>query len=262
MVEASGVICIAVYRPSWDLLVEQLRSIQRQTVNNWLAIIGIDGLDEDLRSRLQDFIGEDVRFTVRQYQERVGHYRNFERLLAEVGSEYQWIALADQDDHWYPEKLERMVPGLRDYDLVCSQARVVSIDGASRAALGTTSRSNASLAAMFINNRVTGSFSLLSPRLVRAALPFPAPTDQAFHDHWLGVCARSADRLTFIDDVLQDYHQHGSNVIGEEGKDSLIKRFSRLRSKAGASNTGGGARLPLTASMGLESEYGPVPCAE
>jgi hypothetical protein len=39
--------------------------------------------------------------------------------------------------------------------------------------------------------------------------------------------------------VLQDYHQHGSNVIGEEGKDSLIKRLARLRKKAGASNTGG-----------------------
>ena len=35
------------------------------------------------------------------------------------------MALADQDDRWYPEKLEALIGGLGDRDLVYGDMRVV-----------------------------------------------------------------------------------------------------------------------------------------
>lgn len=232
MTQNHGMICIAAFKPTWDLFEIQLRSIQNQTADFWSATIGIDGRDEELDIRLKEFLRGDERFIVKHYKDRVGHYRNFERLLAEVDRSRPWVALCDQDDRWYPHKLDRLIPWLDEYDLVCGQASVVNLAVADRKPSEVTSRSDASLAAMLIDNRVTGAFSLLSTRMLEVALPFPDGTDVAFHDHWLAVCAKTGGGIKFVDEVLQDYHQHGGNVIGEEKAETIRYKLARLRTKA------------------------------
>jgi hypothetical protein len=63
---------------------------------------------------------------VHEFPERLGFYRNFERILAAVDPSADWIALADQDDHWYPGKLETMAPALESHALVAGQARLLT----------------------------------------------------------------------------------------------------------------------------------------
>jgi hypothetical protein len=48
------------------------------------------------------------------------------------------------------------------------------------------------------------------------ALPFPRfDSPSEVHDHWIAVCASAKGQCLVVDDVLQDYVQHGENVLGE-----------------------------------------------
>lgn len=91
---------------------------------------------------------------------------------------------------------------------------------------------------MLIDNQVTGSLALFRGALLRRALPFPPPTDLAFHDHWLAVCATLEEGVRVLPDVVQDYVQHDGNVIGEMTNNRLSGRFRHLRSVSNGSVSG------------------------
>lgn len=223
-------ICLAVYRPDPDRLRAQIESIRAQTLVSWTCIVGIDGSDPVAESAVSEIVGDDSRFVVRAFADNVGFYRNFERLLAEVPTATGWIALSDQDDIWYPHKLETLVPQLGSAVLVSGSARLVDARGAE---VGITRRRFDGLGALLIDNQVTGSMVVLRSELLGAALPFPTPTDVSYHDHWLGVVAGAAGGIRIVEDLLQDYVQHGDNVIGEEVGGRLRRRMARLRELGG-----------------------------
>ncbi|WP_193598126.1 glycosyltransferase [Microbacterium sp. YJN-G] len=232
----TGFIGLAVYRPSYELLARQIASIQKQTVCSWTCLIGIDGADMETRGIVDDLVGGDARFFVREYETNVGFYRNFERLLEGAPEGVSWVALSDQDDEWDPEKLERLLPGLAHADLVLGQVRVV--DESRQDVGGVSARRSVSLASEFFDNQVTGSACAFRAQLLRIALPFPEATDLAFHDHWLGVCAASGAGFAVVDLPLQMYVQHQHNVIGEERRAGLMDRVARTRGRGRATSTG------------------------
>ncbi|MFI5429458.1 glycosyltransferase [Aeromicrobium sp. UC242_57] len=98
----SGAICLAIYQPDRDLLRAQIESLAMQTETDWDCHIGIDGRDDSVADYLAGLVGTDARFSITMYETNVGFYRNFERLVEEVSPTAEWVALADQDDWWFP----------------------------------------------------------------------------------------------------------------------------------------------------------------
>ena len=229
-----GAICMAVYRPDPGLLRVQLESIAAQTLAGWTCLVGIDGPDPDAARQITDIVGDDPRFVIHEFTERLGFYRNFERVLAAVDARAEWIALADQDDRWYPNKLKTMVPALESHALVAGQARVVDLRSGGSEPEVFTDRAMHGFGPLIIDNCVTGSLSVMRASLLRLALPFPEPTDAAYHDHWLALCADVDGGIQILPDVVQDYQQHSANVIGEELGRSVASRFAKLQGASGA----------------------------
>lgn len=228
----SGTVCLAVYRPQEDLLRAQIESISAQTLQDWDCIVGIDGTDPEARAAVERIVAGDRRFRVVEYEDNVGFYRNFERLLGEVPAASEWVALADQDDVWFPEKLASLVPLLDGADLAFGQAVIVSV-GDEDASRTVTDRRSTTLAAALIDNQVTGSISVFRRSLLDTALPMPDATDSAFHDHWLGVCALAGEGIAVRPEPVQDYIQHGGNVIGEERHRTIADRVRTLAGRSG-----------------------------
>ena len=226
----AGTVCVAVHSPRADLLERQIRSIAAQSLTDWECLVGIDGYNPQTLRLLQVMVAGDSRFRLLEFSSNVGFYRNFERILREVDPKSAWVALADQDDEWYPHKLELLVSSLeRDQSLaVAGQARVVSAEGGLRA---VTRRRESCLLSLIYDNQVTGSFAVFARGVIELALPFPEPTDSSYHDHWLGVCAKAAGGVRILPDIVQDYVQHGGNALGEDTGINWRTRLDRLRSK-------------------------------
>src|SRR6185312_13059113 len=124
---------------------------------------------------LESAVSGDRRFVVSRSPRRLGFYRNFERALAlaPLGAEY--VALADQDDRWHPDKLGRLIAELGPARLVYSDARIVDRDGTVLADTYWASRTNnhTDLLSLLVANAVTGAASLFRRELLDYALPFP-----------------------------------------------------------------------------------------
>ncbi|KQZ90648.1 hypothetical protein ASD62_16495 [Phycicoccus sp. Root563] len=208
-------IVLAAYRPDPELFRLQLSSIRDQTRTDFRCLIGADGGADDIRRLVLEIVGDDPRFEVLGWDDNRGFYLNFERLLEAVPPEVTWVALSDQDDRWYPTKLETLVPHLDTHDLVTAQARVVAWPS-DRVLRATTGRRVVPTRDLLFENQVTGSLSVIRTSLLTAALPFPRlNTVTQLHDHWLAMCAATHGGWTVVDLVVQDYVQHGKNLVGE-----------------------------------------------
>lgn len=266
-----GIVALAAYRPPEQLFARQLLSIQAQTHADFRCLISVDGDYHRVAAAVQHICGDDDRFEVIGFDDRLGFYGNFERVLTAVPARAQWIALSDQDDYWYPEKLATLIPHLAQYSLVSGQARVMDASG--QVLVARTRRRQAELVDLFSENQVTGSLSVVRADLLPLALPFPRlHTPAQYHDHWLGVCAGAAMGFTVVDEVVQDYIQHGNNVVGENrtGMRHLISRVKLLgRTYEGSASPAALVRFLSTAGIGWRSlmadtvaARGPAPSPE
>lgn len=222
---------MAVFRPDESLLHRQITSIKAQTQKRWFCIIGIDGDDQNTYDLLKRLIANDDRFRVIHFPDNVGFYKNFERLIEAVPSDVDWVALSDQDDDWFPTKLEMLLPILSRNSLALGE--VLTLDILNNDQVSTSSRRKPNLIGNLLDNQITGSACIFRRDLISTLLPFPEPTAYAYHDHWIGVCALTSKGIGWIDHPTQFYIQHSKNVIGEATHNSIFKRAQRLSARSG-----------------------------
>jgi glycosyltransferase involved in cell wall biosynthesis len=226
-------ICMATYEPPLALFRAQIESIRAQTHRDWLCVISDDGSSPAGRATIRDVVGEDPRFVVTRAPRRLGFYRNFERALALAPEGARYVALADQDDRWHPDKLATLVAEIGDARLAYSDARVIRPGGELVAETYWTQRTHNhdDMDALLITNSVTGAASLFPRALLDDALPFPADQFEHFHDHWLAVCALATGRIHYVARPLYDYVQHGEAFVGHERANrmpGLVERIPNL----------------------------------
>jgi glycosyltransferase involved in cell wall biosynthesis len=209
-------ICMATYNPPPELFHQQIESIRAQTHTNWMCVISDDCSDETAAATIHAEIGEDPRFLVSRAPRRLGFYGNFERALALAPREAAFIAMADQDDRWYPDKLQQLLEAIGEAQLVYSDQRVVARDGqiVSETYWSTRRNNHESLLSLLVANSVTGAASLMRRELLDDVLPFPPAQFAHFHDHWIALMARARGRIEFVSHPLYDYVQHHAASLG------------------------------------------------
>jgi O-antigen biosynthesis protein len=211
-------IAMAAFDPDPVLLERQIDSIRAQSHQRWVCLISDDGSSPQRFERLRELVAPDPRFRLSRAERRLGFYLNFERALRMVPAEAEFVALADQDDRWYPEKLATLIAAGAGAQLVYSDARIVDEAGAVIAESFWRGRRNnhTSLASLLLANTVTGAASLFPRRLLELALPFPPPVADPFHDQWIACVALATGRIAYVERPLYDYVQHGEAARGHE----------------------------------------------
>ena len=148
----------------------------------------------------------------------------------------EFIALADQDDVWEPNRLERGLTRFRDgVLLVHSDATLIDEAGKPSGSLMSALRltngerrslsSGKALDALLRRNLVTGATTMIRSSLLQQALPIP---EGWVHDEWLGLVAAVQGGVVFSEESLIRYRQHGGNEIGAARTD-LDEATRRLR---------------------------------
>jgi glycosyltransferase involved in cell wall biosynthesis len=229
-------IAMATYNPPADLLAVQLDSIRNQTHTDWICCISDDCSSPRTLAALEAAIEGDPRFRLSHSTRRLGFYRNFERALAMVPAGTEFVALADQDDRWYPHKLSVLAAQIGGARLIYSDARIVTRDGVPIADTywGTRQNNHTDLLSLLVANSVTGAASLMRADLLADALPFPPAQFAHYHDHWLALVARCLGEIRYVAEPLYDYVQHGDASLGHAKANlmpTLKDRLAGLRTR-------------------------------
>lgn len=209
-------ICMATYEPDPDRLAVQIESIKAQDWPNWICLVSDDASSPESYAALRDLVGDDPRFLLSRADQNLGFYRNFDRVMRMAPVEARYLALADQDDHWYPDKLSRLEALMRRNpaaSLGYSDMRVIHANGQVHNSIWFLRRNNFTDAgSMMVANTVTGAASLIRADLIRRALPLPLATGQPYHDHWLALCALLEGGIAYLDEPTYDRIIHPTSV--------------------------------------------------
>jgi glycosyltransferase involved in cell wall biosynthesis len=224
------VICLATYNPSPGPFKRQIDSIIGQEYRNWICLICDDNSSKSCKAGLKAAIQDDPRFFLIENDSNVGFYRNFERCLELVPRSARYVALSDQDDIWYPDKLSKCLAAFNDRTmLVYCDMNIVDKDRNVLSATYWKNRKNyyrsEDIDLLTLANTVTGAASVFKRELLDLALPFPPRYGLVFHDQWLAILAAGNGGIEYVDRPLYEYVQYGDNVIGHSdfGRESYLE---------------------------------------
>jgi glycosyltransferase involved in cell wall biosynthesis len=212
-------ICMAAYNPNIELFRDQVESIQAQTYPNWVCVISDDCSEPERFEQVAEIVGEDDRFILSRFEYNQGFYRNFERALELAPTQADLLALSDQDDRWYPDKLEALKEAIGSAELAYSDLRRVDVAGNVRSETLWEGRrnNNTNFASLLISNTIVGASCLVRRRVVEQAVPFPIGPGWDFHDHWLALVAMAIGDIAYVDRPLYDQVQHPDAILGRVG---------------------------------------------
>lgn len=193
---------------------EQLDSILVTLGPEDEVIISDDGSTDGTREILARYQAQDDR--VRWIDgPKAGVKANVENALRACQGEY--IFLADQDDIWMPEKVERVMAEFANgkTNLVVHDAVVT--DGACQEVIlesfYTLKGSGAGVLKNIWRNTYIGCCMAFKRELLEEVLPIPGYIEM--HDQWIGVINDQLKHGTsFIPDKLIQYRRHGNNASG------------------------------------------------
>lgn len=190
-------------------LTEQLNSLAGQTRLPDEVVAVDDASGDDTAALLRTF-AETAPFEMRVIENpsNLGYAHNFARALEETTGDL--VFLCDQDDAWFPEKLERMAGWASanpDKQIFACDAELA--DGALTPS-GVTKRGQIAAAGLPENAFVMGCCLAIRRDYLSLMLPFPEAVRA--HDTWLVELADRLDLVLRRDTVLQYYRQHGANA--------------------------------------------------
>lgn len=216
-------IVLATYNPNLEYFQKQIQSIKNQSYQNWICHIVDDCSQMEYQTDIQKIIAEDTRFTCHFHDQNLNHYYNFERGLKYCIEDktITAIALADQDDIWYPEKLAILLENLRYQQAVLVHSDLEMIDSNDEIINHSTWKfegrnpDKLSVDLLLLRNVVTGCSLLFCTSLIKDILPFP-PQDKInwYHDWWIALVAAQKGKIAHIHQPLVMYRIHGLNNVG------------------------------------------------
>lgn len=253
-------------------LPEQLESIRGQTWRDWRLLIRDDGSSDATPAILERAAQADGRITrIMDDRGNLGPVGSFGRLLElALGSGARYVALADQDDVWRADKLERQLalleahdsshgadqPCLVHSDLAVVGSRLEPIHDSYFGYQRLDCRAPDPLRRLLLQNFVTGCTVVVNRALLRAALPMPRVV---MHDWWLAQCAAALGRIVLLPEATVLYRQHAANVVGSRGAVQLyLNAFRRPREwwARGGRNFGAAGQQACELAARLESLAG------
>ena len=213
---------------------EQLESIAAQRRMPDELIVCDDASTDGTLRVLEAFAGNSP-FPVRIHSNaaNVGSNRNFERAIRVCEGDI--IALADQDDFWFPEKLERIADAFSgnpsagivfsDAMLVDEHLKPLGITLWDRVEFTHKRKkqfdSGNAWKVLLEKNMVTGATMAFKKSYADLILPFPSSW---IHDAWIAFIISLYANVVHIDEPLIWYRQHPGQQIGARKKADLTMR--------------------------------------
>lgn len=195
-------------------LASQLDSIVNQTHQNIEIIIVDDCSSDNTVTIIQQYQMQFPWIKLIQNKNNIGIVKTFAIALSLCNGYF--IALADQDDVWFSDKLEKLLHNIGNSLLIHSDAILadsnMQIIAKSNVIQANIDCRKTQFVDYLISNNVTGCTTLFSKKLLALALPIP--DGFYIHDHYLAIVASFYGHIKFLNEPLIYYRQHNNNSIG------------------------------------------------
>ena len=203
-------VALAAYKGE-DFIGEQLRSILSQLSPEDEVVVSDDFPEGKTKDVILEIGGEDGRI---RYIEGPGKglIMNFENAINACTGDY--IFLADQDDVWLPDKVEKVCEKLEaGADLVLHNALVT--DGKLKIQDTSFFKSHGSKTG-YLNNLIKNSYMgccmAFRKSLCEKIMPFPQ--NLPMHDQWIGLRGERFGRVSLINEPFLLYRRHDGTATG------------------------------------------------
>jgi glycosyltransferase involved in cell wall biosynthesis len=223
-------VVMATYNGA-EYLSEQLDSLLAQTYPNMEIVICDDASTDGTSLLLASYAAIHSNIRVYHNKENLGYIRNFERAI--TLSSGSLVALCDQDDYWFPEKLAVQYASMGESVLVYCDSYIcnadLSLTGKTVSSISNCNSYNSCLQqAVFC--RIYGNTMLFKKSILQGALPFPTVLP---HDWWIAYIAACKGAITYCNEKLVKYRQHENNLIGAAtGKSRPVTELEKQEREA------------------------------
>lgn len=238
-------------------LPEFLSSLQVQTLQDWRLVVRDDGSSDDsldIVKRWAAEYGHPLKI-VDDTLGNLGVVSNFSVCLNYTDAPF--VSLADQDDVWFPTKLEDALTEIQQLehrhgketplavycDLQVVDAQLRELHPSFLAMQGQGQRRLPTVPQLLAQNVAPGCSMMVNRALLSAALPIPAQA--SMHDWWMLLLALTLGHVGHLTQPGLAYRQHGGNQVGAKhggvlallvqavnGRGSYLRRLDQSRQQA------------------------------
>lgn len=215
------VLLLATYNGA-AFLPEQLDSLAAQTHRPLRLIVRDDGSTDDTRAMVEAFAARaPFPVTLLPPGPRLGATGSFLALLEAAPANASYVAFADQDDVWAPDKVAAGAARLAEEvpestpGLLFGRLRITDAALQPRS-LSPPPRRPVALGNVLVESLATGCTVILN-RAARAAVLRLRPADARpviAHDWWCALVVAALGRMVYDPEPRILYRQHQANAIG------------------------------------------------
>lgn len=205
---------------------QMIGSVLEQSYEDFQLVLSDDCSTDSTAQILEEYAQADP--------DRVIHYRSGQRFgcaqkhfmhLLSHFHDAPYIMLCDQDDVWYPDKIEKTLALMLSAEvdatvpaLVHTDLRVVDGEGkqiaSSFCAHSAIDGNRLQLNRLLVQNVVTGCTVMINRSLAELASRSMNIDAMQMHDWWLALLASCCGTTAFLNEATMDYRQHGHNSVG------------------------------------------------
>lgn len=221
---------ISVVIPTYNgdkYIKEQLDSIYAQTRVPDEVIVVDDGSIDNTVTILKEYV---LKYGLKLYENKIniGYNKNFELAIRYCTGDI--IALCDQDDVWFPNKIEESYKALLKYPLT-EPSCVSSFSIATDEYLNPLPVISRDMQAGDWKLNLTrynsqGCTLMFNRALLDYILPFP---EEMIYDAYIGLTAAMVGNRYYIDKALMYYRLYGGNSLASDKPKSPYSISNRLR---------------------------------
>ena len=197
-------------------LKEQLDSLYLQTLLPYEIVVVDDYSTDKTAEILEEYrIKKDLKYFINK--QNIGVIKNFEKAISLCKGDY--IALSDQDDIWFPEKLEKSYNKLKSIEnnypaMISSRAIYVNSECKIFRKFESIVDSFEYYETIWGNGNSQGCTFMLNRKLIEYILPFPDGI--TIHDSYIALVAAMVGYKYNMADPLMYYRHHDGNTLAKE----------------------------------------------
>lgn len=203
-------VVVATYNGE-KYITEQLDSILNQLSKSDEVVISDDGSNDNTLNIIKKYQKNNPNIILLDGP-RQGVIKNFQFGIENCHGDI--IFLADQDDIWLPNKVQRVVSIFDSDSSISCVLHDVSVVDKSLNVIAPSFFELRKSKKGFVHNLIKNSFmgSAMAFRSTAKNKILPIPGDVPMHDQWIGLLCYVNGRVVFSNDKLGLYRRHGENV--------------------------------------------------